>query len=202
MGNSDSKMITPGGRGSHQGSVRKALSRIVHVPARQEGILQEADFHAILTLESRRAERSGNPFVVMLLDSHAVHKNGNGPSFIRRLLSAVSHATRETDIIGWYEEGEILAVIFTETNLGGKNSISEVLEILKFKIVAALRDNLDQNFASHVVVSMQVVPEGWDKDLPDPVADSKLSPNLPRNTRKKQASMVAMRAIDVVGSGI
>jgi GGDEF domain-containing protein len=201
MGNSDLKISTLRGRGPQQGNVQKVLSRLGHVPTRQEGILKEEDFRAILALERRRAERSGNPFVVMLLDSRAVHKNGSGPTFIKRLTSIVSGATRETDIIGWYEEGEILAVIFTEIN-GGKNPITEILEILQFKIVAALRDNLDRSFASNLVVSVQVVPEGWDKDRPDPVTESKLSPDLPRKASKKQTSMVAMRAIDVVGSGI
>jgi len=37
----------------------------------------------------------------MSINSHAVHKDGSGASFIERLTSIVTDGTRETDIIGW-----------------------------------------------------------------------------------------------------
>ena len=46
-------------------------------------------------------------------------------------------ATRETDIVGWYEDGAILAVIFTEINLEGTSPITEILHS---KVVKALRE--------------------------------------------------------------
>jgi hypothetical protein len=36
----------------------------------------------------------------MLINSHAVHKDGSGATFIERLTSVVTDATQETDIIG------------------------------------------------------------------------------------------------------
>ncbi len=113
----------------------------------------------MLTLERRRAERSRKPFVLMLLDSHAVPKNGNGATFLEQLTSVVCDATRETDLIGWYEEGAILAVIFTEISLEGKNPITEILHS---KVVAALRENLDHRLASKLVVTVHLFPESWD----------------------------------------
>ena len=47
---------------------RKVLARFGHMPAGREGILQEETFHAMLTHERRRAERSRKPFVLMLLE--------------------------------------------------------------------------------------------------------------------------------------
>ena len=58
------------------------LSRIAPLASRRDEILREETLHAMLTLERRRAERSRKPFVLMLLDSHAVPKNGNGSAFI------------------------------------------------------------------------------------------------------------------------
>jgi lipopolysaccharide/colanic/teichoic acid biosynthesis glycosyltransferase len=199
MGNSDLKVSALGEQGAQSGNGRKALARFGHLPARREGVLKEEAFHAMLTLERRRAERSRNPFVLMLIDSHAVHKNGSGASFLGRLTSVVSNAIRETDIIGWHEEGEVLSVIFTEINLEGKSLITEVLHS---KVVTALRENLGHRLASNLVVSVHLFPESWDKDRPDREADIKLYPDLSRKGSKKRLPMIVKRAIDILGSSL
>lgn len=199
MGKSDSRISKLGDQLARPGNGPQVLSRFGRLPANRQGILKEEAFHAMLTVERRRAERSRNPFVLMLLDSHAVHKNGSRTTFIERLASIVSGATRETDIIGWYEEGTILAVIFTEIN---QDRMGPVAEVLHSKVMSALRENLDHRFASNLAVSVQVVPEKLDKEYPLRVADNKLYPELPRSASKKRASMIVMRAIDIVGSGV
>ncbi len=200
MGNSNNTENPPAGeQPSKQGSGRKALSRFGPLPSGPKVIFKEDAFHAMLTLERRRAERSGKPFILMLLDSHAVHKNGNGPSFIEQLASVVSSATRETDIVGWYEAGEVLAVIFTEVHLEGRGAISEILHS---KVVMALRENLDQNLASGLVVTLHLFPESLEKGFPDRVADIKLYPDLAQKASKKKLPMLVKRAIDVVGSSV
>lgn len=199
MGNSELKVSTMADQGLQQGNGFKALSRFGHLSAKREGVLKEETFKAMLTLERRRAGRSRKPFALMLIDSHAVHKDGNGTSLIERLTSVVSDATRETDIIGWYEDGVTLGVIFTEINLEGKDPITQVLQ---FKVVTALRDNLDRKLASKLVITVHLFPERWDKDRPDREADIKLYPDLSRKDSKKRFPMVVKRAIDIVGSGI
>jgi len=177
---------------------RPMLSRIAPLASRRDEILGEQTLHAMLTLERRRAERSRKPFVLMLLDSHAVPKNGNGLAFIEDLKSVVCEATRETDLIGWYEEGAILAVIFTEISLEGTNPITEVLHS---KVVAALRENLDHRLAPKLVVTVHLFPESWDHERPDRVADIKLYPELSRKNTGKRVPLIVKRVIDVIGSG-
>jgi lipopolysaccharide/colanic/teichoic acid biosynthesis glycosyltransferase len=153
----------------------------------------------MLTLERRRAERSRKPFVLMLLDSGPIRKNGSNVGFAERLASVVMHATRETDLVGWYENGAILAVIFTEINLDGTSPITEVLHS---KVVKALRENLDHKVASKLAITVHLFPESWDKDHPDRVADMRLYPDLSPKASKKQARIVVKRGIDILGSGI
>jgi lipopolysaccharide/colanic/teichoic acid biosynthesis glycosyltransferase len=196
MGNSDLK-IAIGEVRPPQRSSRHAVSRMGAVPPRREEILKEEAFHAMLTLERRRAERSRKPFVLMLLDSRAVHKNGKGTTFTEQLLTVVCDATRETDLIGWYEEGAVLAVIFTEISLEGKNPITEILHS---KVVAALRDNLDHKIAAKLSITVHLFPESWDTQRPDRTADIKLYPDLSRKGGKKRLTLIAKRAIDIVGS--
>ena len=198
MGNSELRISPLGEHRAQQGN-GKALLRLGQLPAGRGSILKQEAFHAMLTHERRRAERSRKPFVLMLLDSHAIHKNGNGAAFTERLTSTVCATTRETDIIGWYEDGETLAVIFTEINLEGKSPISEVLHS---KVVSALRENLDPKLASNLVISIHLFPESWDENRPGRVADIKLYPDLSGRVSKRRLPLVVKRAIDIVGSGL
>jgi len=198
MESSNSMSSTPKEQGAQQGNGREVLSRFGNMP-RREGVLKEEAFHAMLTHERRRAERSRKPFVLILIDAQAVPKKGSGAAFIERLTSVVSNATRETDIIGWYQEGLILSVIFTEINLEGKSPITEILHS---KVMAVLRDNLDHRLTSKLAVSVHLIPESWDLQQPDRVADIEMYKDHSRKVSKKRPSIIIKRGIDIVGSCI
>jgi lipopolysaccharide/colanic/teichoic acid biosynthesis glycosyltransferase len=199
MANGTSENSPLRGQETPQGIGRKALSRFGQPAAGSRVILKRDAFHAMLTIERRRAERSGKPFALMVIDSQAVHKNGNTATFNAQLISAASGNTRETDFVGWYAEGVVLGVIFTEINLEGKNPVAEILHS---KVVAALRERLDHKDASGVVVTLHIFPETWDKGLTEHVVDIKLYPDLSQRASKKRLPMVVKRAIDIVGSGL
>ena len=199
MGNSDSKISVLREPGAPQGNGPKVLSRFGNLAARREGILKEETFHAMLTREGRRAERSRKPFVLVLLDLHALHKTKSGAAFIERLKSVLSDATRDTDILGWYEEGLILGVIFTEISLEGKSPITEVLHS---KVVAALREKLDHKLAANLAVSVHLMPESWDVHRPDRVTDSEVYPDHSRKLPTKRIPIIIKRGIDILGSSI
>src|SRR5271155_413631 len=102
-------------------------------------LLQEPVFHSMLTLERRRAERSRNSFVLMLLDVGAFAGSETSDHLMSQVASVVQKTTRETDIVGWYKNGLVLGVIFTETSVEFKDSTTE---IIRSKIVSALDDEL------------------------------------------------------------
>jgi lipopolysaccharide/colanic/teichoic acid biosynthesis glycosyltransferase len=167
------------------------------VPGRLEGIVNEEAFHAMLTLERRRAERSRKPFVLMLLDARLVDANGTRKLFIDKLQSTVCDSIRETDIIGWYEDRVVLAVIFTEIK---NEDTGAILGILQSKVVNALNQNLDHKYASKLIITAHVYPENWDKESGDRVADVKLYPDLSQQIPKKRLYATAKRVMDVAGS--
>jgi exopolysaccharide biosynthesis polyprenyl glycosylphosphotransferase len=197
MRNSHLKTVVPGEQGSQQGNDQKALPRFDRMPTRRADILKQETFRAMLALERRRAERSRKPFVLMLLDSSAVHTN-RGAVLVERLASVVSDAIRESDLVGWYQEGVVLAVIFTEVSLDG-NCVNT--EVLHSKVARALRENLDHTLASKLVITVHLFPESWDKDHPDRVADLKLYPDVSERDAKKRFPTVIKRGMDIVGSG-
>jgi len=179
------------------GTGRKTLARIGHVPAGREEVITEATFHALLTHERRRAERSRKPFVLMLLEMHSAHAKSVSTATSERVRNVLAGATRETDLIGWYEEGRILAVIFAELNLEENTPIAE---LLRSKIEGALQDSLGAKAAARIVITTHIFPESWNQSGTERPADIKLYPDLSEKASKKRLPIVAKRGIDIVGS--
>ena len=120
MGKSNQKVTTlEGSEARFQERARKAISTLVTC-RQMEGILNEETFHTMLTFERRRADRSRKPFATNVARLPCNSQKWKPAAFLNHDSPvAMSEATRETDITGWYEEGAILAVIFTEINVDG-----------------------------------------------------------------------------------
>jgi lipopolysaccharide/colanic/teichoic acid biosynthesis glycosyltransferase len=198
MANSNLKVTAARERAQSE-TGRKVLARIGHVPPGREDVLAEATFHALLTHERRRAERSRKPFVLMLLELHPLHAKSVGAAFSERVESAIAEATRETDLIGWYEEGRILAVIFAELNV---EENVPVAELLRSKIETVLSNSLGAKAAARIVITTHIFPESWNQSGTERAADLKLYPDLSQKASKKRLPIVVKRVIDVLGSAV
>jgi len=197
MGNSYSRISPPGQRESHlKVSGPNYSRRSDGAQQEQEEVLVESVFHSMLTLERRRAERSRKPFVLMLLDANL--ENGAAEEILWQAVDIVVASKRETDLVGWYKQGAILGVIFTEVSLEGELPITETLRI---KIESAFIKHLGRDRAAKIAVSLHIFPESWDKNSTGWVADSKLYPDLKRKGARKRLPLVIKRVIDIVGSG-
>jgi exopolysaccharide biosynthesis polyprenyl glycosylphosphotransferase len=187
---------------------QQGLFRAADVPKHSEDVdqrsarsetmaLSEESFHNLLTLERRRVERSRKPFVLMLMD--ALSENGSATRTLNQALKAVVDSKRETDQVGWYKDGAILGVIFTEVNIDGERP---VVETLRAKTKAALLERLGPEKAAKIALSFHVFPESRDENHSDKVADSTLYPDLNRKDSRRRLSLILKRVIDIVGSAV
>ena len=163
--------------------------------AHTETALQENVFHSMLTLERRRAERSGKPFVLMLLDANLEY--GSAAVILEEAAEVIMATKRETDLAGWYKKSDILGVIFTEVSIEGERPLTE---ILRTKFETALARDLGREKAAKIAISLHVFPEIWDRNDSDWVADAKLYPDLNRGNSRKRMPLVIKRVMDVAGS--
>ena len=159
-------------------------------------VFSEDVFHAMLALERRRAERSGQPFVLMLLDAH--QRNGSSKKILHQAVGVLTGSARETDLIGWYKKGAVVGVIFTQVAAG----TSPVTEILRTKVATALVNSLGEETAKAIAISVHIFPEDWNKSDSNWVADSKLYSDLGRHLPRKKVSLFIKRLMDIVGSAI
>jgi lipopolysaccharide/colanic/teichoic acid biosynthesis glycosyltransferase len=196
MGNSYSKISPLESRESEPKVSEPNYSRRLDASAEVDEVLAENVFHSMLTLERRRAERSRKPFVLMLLDANLEH--GPAEEILKHTVEIAVVSKRETDLVGWYKQGAILGIIYTEVNLDGETPITETL---RAKMETAFLKHLGRERASKIAISLHIFPEIFDKDGSGWVADSKLYPDLKRKNSRKKLPLAIKRAIDIAGSG-
>jgi exopolysaccharide biosynthesis polyprenyl glycosylphosphotransferase len=181
-------------RGDAQSSRSVFASKVMVKGGR---ILSEEMFRAMLLQERRRAERSRKLFVLMLLDAASFVADGTVAKIMPQIQSIIMDSSRETDIVGWYKEGIVLGVIFTEVSLETKEPITEVL---RSKVTNALHQVLKRPVTSRLVVTFHLYPENPEKGRSEPIADFKLYPDLSEETSKKRLPILIKRVLDFVGS--
>jgi len=197
MGNSSLRIHAFWQQSERCSTGQKVISGFDSFPARRAELLQEETFHSMLTLERRRAERSRDPFVLILLDASAFVGAGAANGFMSRLASVLWSSTRETDLVGWYQKGVMLGVIFTEIGLESKNSIKGILHS---KVLDALQAELGREVSSKLVITVQLFPEDHSRRAAEPIANRRFFPDLEKGQSKKHFPRVVKRAMDLIGS--
>ena len=159
-------------------------------------MLPEDLFKSLLWVERKRTERSGRRFVLLLLDTGNLLKAAKA-RVMPNLLSAISQATRDTDLKGWYEDGSIVGVIFTEV---GNAEDKSVVHSLSSKLTDALYGALSVADVNEMRFSFHIFPEDWNCDRSEHPVTTTLRTELAGEINRKKTSLLAKRLIDIVGS--
>jgi lipopolysaccharide/colanic/teichoic acid biosynthesis glycosyltransferase len=146
----------------------------------------------MLRLERRRAERSEKPFILMLLSSEDFQEDLGG-AMVRSVANAISSCTRETDVLGWYEQDLTLGLLLIEIGQGYESTVGAVLN----KISVALRRTVDEEQYHRIHVRFRVFPQHSTDDSDDD--ERTLYPDLTRHQPKSWANFFK-RALDIFGS--
>ncbi|QNI33481.1 sugar transferase [Alloacidobacterium dinghuense] len=159
--------------------------------------LCEDAFRRMLVIERKRTERSGKPFLLVLLEAGNNQDSGKNGKALESLMSALLSSTRETDVIGWYKHQTTVGAMFTGLLADEKNSI---LSILLTRISNALREILTFEQFSQVSISFHFYPDDWDQDGSGRPSNAALYPDLSSRDDAKRSLLGVKRAMDIVGS--
>jgi len=151
----------------------------------------------MLALERKRSERSRKPFVLLLLDMGERLASEKSGKILRKVLSALSLSTRETDISGWYAEDCVVGVVFTEIATEDGTSIPSTIIA---RVTETLRDNLAPDQFNQLNISFHVFPEDWDYDDDQRPSNLTLYPDLSQREDSRKLFRVIKRMMDIVGS--
>ncbi|MGD0792485.1 MAG: sugar transferase [Terriglobales bacterium] len=120
-------------------------------------------------------------------------KNGR---ILLDILSALLSATRETDVMGWYETNSAVGVMFTEITLENNLILSTILA----RISDVLRDRLTTEQFSQIKFSFHLFPEEWDPSNPERQSNPTLYPDLHKRGGKNRLGGAIKRGMDILGS--
>jgi lipopolysaccharide/colanic/teichoic acid biosynthesis glycosyltransferase len=157
-------------------------------------ILDDVSFRRMISLERKRAERSGRRFVLMILESTPLLKakpEADKAVLLQKVLAALSQATRETDLKGWYESAFAIGVIFTEIGAGDGNAIANGLLT---RTTTALSATLGIENLDVIKLSFHIFPAPAGHDGP---GDTIFYPD---GRNGKPTAQLVKRAMDIMGS--
>ena len=159
-------------------------------------VLTEEIFRRMISLERRRSERTQRPFVLLLMDTGRTKPTEKNGRILLDILSALQSATRETDVMGWYETNSAVGVMFTEITL--ENNL--ILSTLLGRISDVLRGRLTSEQFSQIKFSFHLFPEEWDHNAPERQSNPALYPDLHQRDSAKRLGRALKRGMDVLGS--
>lgn len=161
--------------------------------------LDEESFKRIIAIERKRTERSKSPFVLMLLETANHQGSEKDRAALDCVLSALLASSRDTDVVGWYKDGNTVGAMFTGLVVDDKNSI---LNTILTRVSSTLREELTFDQFNQVSISLHFFPDDWDHDDPGRPSNPALYPDLLSNVKGKRPLLIMKRGIDIVGSSV
>lgn len=143
-----------------------------------------------------RTDRSGRPLLLLLAE--LVTKPGRRSperDLSRRAIDAVTLCIRRTDVAGWYKNGSVIGVVFTELV-----ESPEVAEIIAGKVTIALRERLKHKQRERVRVSTYRYPNVYKRKGVNGTANGSDEDRLYPGSRRKSSALFCKRVLDFLGS--
>lgn len=186
-------------------ALRREKDTLEQLMAEAYGFYRQRDFRSMIVRERKRTERSGKPFVLMLLDLTAAleHLEGSREHIsdriaIHKMVETLSEVTRDIDVRGWYEQGRVVGIIFTETPAQNRDTVLE-------KVKKYVRDVLGDERMDRVSFGLYCFPQNQDcgnvqKVEGDMEQTARFYPETDNSSFSVRASLFLKRAVDILGS--
>lgn len=159
-------------------------------------ILGEGIFAYLLSLERKRSNRSGRPFLLALirLSQAFIPEASNGNAGRMDAISRLKKSIRDTDLIGWYLKDDTLGVIFNEVD-ASRGELTE--QIIRQKIVSAFRESKVNQASIQKLVSLHWYPEHPEKATRSETLDIVFYPEVGIRNSALKRHLLFKRAADL-----
>lgn len=119
--------------------------------ASRGGEYDEETFRYFLSIEQARAARSNRPLRVLL----ASFDTGSQPPQFTGLAStkvfaAMRAALRETDVVGWYQQGKVAAAVLTALPAGERSHVAQ----MEKRVIEGVKRHLPATLAVKLTVKV------------------------------------------------
>jgi lipopolysaccharide/colanic/teichoic acid biosynthesis glycosyltransferase len=107
-------------------------------PSRGSHCISELLFHDVLLRERKRADRSQQPLVLLIVTIDKDDAKHDEPAMWSSALDAVTSATRETDIVGWLRTDAVLGIVLTEVRTAELGPLQHVRRRIRRELLKRL----------------------------------------------------------------
>ncbi len=150
----------------------------------------------MVRVEQKRAERSGKSFVLMLLEFGISVTAPPQRRALEGALVSLCYSTRETDIKGWYQDGSIFAIIFTEVARSDAKSVADLLlQRVRGLLAAAL-----MQYEREIKITLEIFPQPSARQDTDHPRTSTLPLEFREDRPGRRADFELKRTVDIVDS--
>jgi lipopolysaccharide/colanic/teichoic acid biosynthesis glycosyltransferase len=156
--------------------------------------LEEKVFKRMIAVERKRTERSQSPFVLMLMEINGNHEQDWIKEALKSVQSALLTACRDTDLVGWYKDGQVIGVMFTGLEI---KSRSTILNAILSRVSTALQDELTFEQFSQVGITFHMFPDEWEEGDSGSPSNTVLYPDLTHQSKRQNFLLGVKRAIDL-----
>lgn len=161
-------------------------------------ILSEGDFRRALLLEQRRVERSRRSFILALVKLSGSMNRRETQSCLDKVMLALGHRVRVTDVLGWQSQGAAIGIIFTEVEQADSPAVhSAILARISDGLAGCLR--IEQ--LAEILLSLHVYPDDWSSsDTNDAEPGRTALYPVSHIKSGRLTTLTAKRLLDVCGS--
>ena len=162
-------------------------------------VLTQHSFHRRIVVERKRSERSKEGVLLVLIDTGKRADNGTKGNMrvSNQIIAAMLPTLRDTDVIGWYEEGSVVGMILTEIDPTLRNgAVSSILQ----RVNRALAEQLTFEQVSQISISFYMFPDEWNEHRLGHENNSQFYPDLTLRERTRRAHLRVKRTMDLAGS--
>ncbi len=135
----------------------------------------------------------------MLVDVGSHPESKDSKHVLETMITVLMECSRDTDLIGWYRDGETLGVMFTALLLNDKHLI---LTTILNRISGMLRDELTFDQFNQVNLSFHFFPDDWEHSGPKGPTNTALYPDLMEPGKRKKTLLLVKRSLDVMVSAL
>jgi len=162
------------------------------------GLHDEEFFNNLLQVEIRRTERSGRPFLLMLINLTHVDREEKDKT-VSKIASTLLSLIRETDVSGWYEKPSAIGTIFTEFN--HDSDMSRFRGVIFGKVCGGIRSVIGPRRFDELEIRFLAFPHDPLNEIHPGIDSNKTNhhPLVPKLAEKRRP-LAFKRLLDVLGS--
>jgi hypothetical protein len=137
--------------------------------AAARSVLDEYRFAHLVRVEQKRTQRSGDPFMIALINFGDLANRDLGRGVVESVLEVLRASTREIDTLGWHRAGSVLGIVFAEIGAAEQGTV----EAISKRLSKCLREVLDHEVGGEILMSYHVCGKsnnpdvGLGRSLPD-----------------------------------